>query len=648
MARRRPLWRQQRLSTRTAPRDMWPWRDWVIEAYNSNLPFDQFTRQQIAGDLIPNATTEQRLASGFLRNNATTDEGGAIAEEFRVEYAVDRVKTVSMVWMGLSLECAQCHSHKYDPITQTDYYRFFAYFNQASDPGMQTRRGNQTPVVDLFDEEKLARAEALRPQVASLQQQRDARAADCTADFEAWLAKATADVAAGPVVPQDMLLHAALDDAKGREVVNLATDAARGKLEGPEKWAAGRFEGAFECNGQNYVDFGNIGDFDRTDSFSYGGWIKPDGNPTGAPFAKMDDGNGHRGYDIHIAGGLIQIHIISTWPTNALKVRSKNKLKPNEWQHVFVTYDGSSKASGITIYLDGVKQEWDVEQDQLSDTIRTAVPVYLGRRNPGSPYKGLIDDIRIYPRLLSETEVQALAGSDPITPLLAKAADARTPEEVQTLRQHYLTAIDGTYQSLAKEIAAKEAQVAELTKPHVNVMVMADVPQMRPTYLLNRGNYDSPVKDTELMPGIPASLGLLPEGSPPNRLGLADWIVTPDNPLTARVAVNRYWAMFFGQGIVTTLEDFGAQGDWPTHPALLDWLAVDFAKHGWDTKRTIKQIVMSSTYRQSARTTPELLERDPENKLLARAPASASWVSSSATVRSRPADCSCRSSAARA
>ncbi|MEZ5940757.1 MAG: DUF1553 domain-containing protein [Planctomycetaceae bacterium] len=602
------------------PRDMWPWRDWVINAYNDNMPFDQFTIEQLAGDLIPDATTSQKVATGFLRNNATTDEGGAIAEEFRVEYAVDRVKTFSMVWLGMSLECGQCHDHKYDPFTQQEYYELFAYFNQASDPGMQTRNGNQTPVVDLYDDAKLAEAESLKPKVAELKQQVEARKLECEPEFQNWLTAARTNAADGPQLPAGLAFHAPLDEGQGTEVANVVGEQpGSGKLNGPANWSAeGRSGAAFDCNGQNFVEFANVADFERTDSFSYGCWIKPNGAPTGAPLARMDDGNSYRGFDLHIAGGVVQVHLINTWPSNAVKVRSKDKLVADQWQHVFVTYDGSSKAAGVKIYINGEEKPWDIEQDALSDTIRTTVPFYLGRRNPGSPYKGLIDDVRIYPRVLSGAEVAALAGSDPIAPLLAKPAAEATPDELATLKQHYLTAIDEPHQKLVKEVAGLESRIAELGKPLVNVMVMQDVPNMRATYVLDRGNYASPKKDAELRPSVPAIFPQPAEGTPENRLGLAQWLMQPNHPLTARVAVNRYWAMLFGKGIVKTQEDFGAQGDWPTHPRLLDWMAVDFVESGWDVKRCLKQMVMSATYRRSAAATPESRESDPENALYAR------------------------------
>jgi hypothetical protein len=600
------------------PRDMWPWRDWVISAYNSNKPFDQFTLEQLAGDLLPDSTVDQRVATGFLRNNATTDEGGLIEEEYRVEYAVDRVKTTSMVWMGLSMECAQCHNHKYDPITQEEYYKFFAYFNQAADPGNQTRNGNQAPVVDIHDNIKIAQADKLQKQLDALKPQIEARSQAADADFQKWLTAAAANADQQSVIPTDMVVHVPLDEGKGRNVADLANKDRKGKLNGPAKWGDGKFGKAFDCDSANFVDLGDAGDFDGSHGFSYGAWIKPKGAGSGAPIARMNNANNFRGYDLHLSGGLVAPHIISNWPADAIKVNSKQKLKPDTWQHVFVTYDGSKKADGVRIYVDGKLWEWTIEQNGLKSSIKSKGPFYLGRRNGGSNYTGLIDDVRVYGRVLAESEVAALAGNDVITPLLTKAADQRSDDEQNVLRTHYLNVVDETYKSLATKQTDLSSKIAEYRKPVVNVMIMNDVPQMRDTFILARGDYASPLKDHKVEPSVPAALPALPAGAAANRLGLANWLTQPDNPLTARVTVNRYWSMLFGEGIVRSLEDFGAQGEWPSHPDLLDWLAVDFVESGWDIKHSLKQMVMSSTYRQSATLTPDKLHADPENRLLSR------------------------------
>ncbi|APZ96102.1 DUF1553 domain-containing protein [Fuerstiella marisgermanici] len=600
------------------PRSMWPWRDWAIDAYNSNKPFDQFTMEQLAGDLLPNATTQQKVATGFLRNNATTDEGGLIEEEYRVEYAIDRVKTTSIVWMGLSMECAQCHNHKYDPITQKEYYQFFAYFNQSADRGKQTRNGNAVPTVDLFDSVKIGEAETLERQLADTARDLDKRSKVAEGEYQKWVAIAASKVSGLPLLPTGMTAHVPLDEGKGRVIVDATNAERNGKLHGAEKWADGKFGKSFDCDSTNFIDMGDAGDFDGSHGFSYGAWIKPKGTASGAPIARMNNANAFRGYDLHISGGVIEPHIIHRWPDDAIKVRTKNKLKPDEWQHVFVTYDGSGKASGVKIYVDGKPQEWTIEQDGLAGTIKSKGPFYLGRRNGGSHFNGLIDDVRVYARSLAEAEVAAISGNDVVTPLLAKAAAERSDAENATLRKHYLNVVDEPYKTLLRQQAKLTSQIAELKQPVANVMIMNDAEEMRKTYVLARGDYASPLKDHTVQPGVPAALPALQAGASSNRLGLATWLTQPNHPLTARVAVNRYWAMLFGEGIVRSLEDFGAQGEWPSHPALLDWLAVDFVENGWDIKRTIKQMVMSSTYRQSSAVTSEKLAADPENRLLSR------------------------------
>ncbi len=621
------------------PRNMWAWRDWVIGAYNDNKPFDEFTVEQLAGDILPEATVEQKIATGFNRNNATTDEGGAIAEEYRVEYAVDRVKTTSLVWLALTMECGQCHSHKYDPISQKEYYQFFAFFNQAADPGMQTRGGNQSPVVDVPNYLLRKNLPGLRRELARVEGLRADRAKAAEGDYAAWLAMAEARAGGAQEPPGDVLVHFPFDEsegkaAKGREASGIVGSGIAGsgggapgavesrelggQLKGNASRTKGKLGGAIEVSGKGFVDLGDVADFERTDSFSYGAWLRPKGKVSGAPLARMDEGDAYRGYDLHLDRGRVQVHLVHKWPGNAIKVKTKSALKPDTWRHVFVTYDGSSRAAGVHVYIDGKAQELDVEQNGLRDSIRTAKPLYVGRRHSGERYQGLVDDVRVYQRVLSATEIALLAGQDEIGPILAKARDARTTEEATTLRTHYLETADEEYIRLSKALASARAKVAEASAPLTSVMVMRDVEKPRPTYVLMRGNYASPMKDRPVEPGVPAFLPRLAKDAPPNRLGLARWLVGRDHPLTARVAVNRYWHIFFGAGIVKSVENFGTQGELPSHPALLDWLAVDFIENGWNVKRTIKQMLMSSAYRQSSRITPERLARDPENRLLAR------------------------------
>ena len=600
------------------PRDMWAWRDWVINAYNDNKPFDNFTIEQLAGDLIPEATVEQRIASAFNRNNATTDEGGAIAEEFRVEYAVDRVKTTSMVWLGLTMECAQCHEHKYDPISQEEYYRFYSYFNQAADPGMQRRTGNTAPTADVPNYQAKAELADIRQELRRTQADLDVRRRNAETDFWKWVAEAEADKSRWQQAHGNMLAHFCLDEGEGNTVKDSVDLNRQGTIHGQPHWTSGIVGGGLRCAKEDFVDLGNVADFERTAAFSYGGWLKPAENPGGAVIARMNVENSHRGYDLYLAEGKIMIHLSHHWPNNAIKVVSTDQLVQDKWQHVLITYDGSSKAAGVKIYVDGVLWNQKIERDQLTKSIRTNVPLYLGRRNSSSPFHGELDDIRIYARQLTANEAKSIAEQSRFRPFLTNSAVDRTAADIEHLRMYYLSHRDEEYQRIDANYANLKTRETEAAQPRGNVMVMGDVPETRMTYVLQRGNYASPQKDRPVTPGVPAALSPLPSDAPANRLGLARWLVAPDHPLTARVTVNRYWMMLFGTGLVASVEDFGSQSEWPSHPDLLDWLAVDFVESGWNVKRMIKQLVMSAVYRQSSRVTDTLLKGNPANRLLAR------------------------------
>ena len=600
------------------PRDMWPWRDWVIRAYNNNKPFDRFSIEQLAGDLLPESTVEQKIATGFNRNNATTDEGGAIAEEFRVEYAVDRVMTTSLVWLGLSLQCAQCHDHKYEPISQEDYYRFFAFFNQSSDPGMQSRGGNQAPVVNVPNFARVAMMKKEQKALKAAEEKLAAREKTAEPDFLAWVSKAEKNSKSGPTEPTGLIHYFSLDEGQGNTISDSIDTKRKGSVKGKAQWVDGKFGKAFRTDGRNYIELGDRANFDRTDAFSYGAWIKPAGN--GAPLAKMNDGNKYRGWDLYLQNGHVGMHLINAWPNDALKVVSNGKVRNGKWNHIFVTHDGSGTSAGVKIYIDGKAQGLKTEQNSLRSTTRSKASLNIGRRQPGSPYKGQVDDVRIYGRELNGSEVAVLAGSDPLAPILATPAARRKPGQVAVLRKHFLSSLDKEYISISREASRWRSKINAASKPQGNVMVMKDVAKPRKTYVLMRGNYASPIKEKPLEPGTPSILPLQVEGSPPNRLGLARWLFQPEHPLTSRVAVNRYWYMLFGTGIVKTLEEFGSQGDWPSNLQLLDWLAVDFRNNGWDVKRMLKQMIMSSTYRQKAKVSSSLVELDPENRFLGRGP----------------------------
>tara|TARA_Y100000588_G_scaffold227062_1_gene240881 strand:- start:212 stop:3346 length:3135 start_codon:yes stop_codon:yes gene_type:complete len=612
------------------PRTMWPWRDWVLHAYRDNMPFDQFSIEQLAGDLLPEASVQQKIASGFNRNHATTDEGGVIAEEFRVEYVVDRVKTTGNVWMGLTMECAQCHSHKYDPISHKEYYQFYAFYNNNSDPGMQTRRGNQAPVVNVVDVGQSKKIAAIEKRKDELAKKLQARKKDAVAAFDEWADEQFLEVAEKgekkPLEPGGLVAHLPLDSFDKNLTKDLVRKQGENKLHGKAKViGAGKFGGGLKIEGNGFVEVKGFGDFEWNQPFSYGCWIKaPNGNQNGCVLGKMDEGNSYRGYDLWLQNGFAGAHVISKWQENAVKVVSKKRITAKKWQHLFVTYDGSGSAAGTQLYINGEKQQKTVEADGLNASIVTKKPLRLGRRFNSSFSNGVeIDDVRFYDRALSDAEVKSLSGSDPIGPLLAISKADRTPAQTNALLEHYLNSLDQPYKDIVAQRRKLDGELAGLNKgSKVTSMVMADNPQnkMRKTYLLMRGNYASPDKSAEIAAGTPAFLPEMDEDLPKTRLGMAKWLMSPEHPLTARVTANRHWQTIFGRGIVDSPSDFGSQGSWPTHPELLDWLAADLRDNGWNVKRAIKQMVMSATYRQSSVTSEEHLEKDPLNRLLVRAP----------------------------
>ena len=600
-------------------RQIWPYRDWLIRAFNENLPFDKFTVWQIAGDLLPEATLDQKIATGFGRCNVTTSEGGSIAEEYRVRYAVDRVETTSTVWMGLTAGCAVCHDHKFDPLSQVDFYRLYAYFYNFAEREMD---GNALlppgPLLDAPTEQQTTQLAALDKQLSDVKTKIAGRRGDTKADLAAWEAKVKAGDATLPQAPADMIVYVPFDDGSGNTAADIAAETRRGQIHGAAKWADGKHGGALEFDGNTHVEFADAAAFERTDKFSYGAWVRRAAGGAATVLSRMDDGQDFRGYDMYLGGGKVFVHIIHQWDRNAIRVNTKQPLPENEWQHVMTTYDGSSKATGVKVFINGKPVELEITHNSLSGTIKTPKPLRIGRRTPGAPMKGALDDVRIYPRQLTDAEVALVAGANPIADIVALPPDKRTQQQTEQLQDYYLATFDKAYQQLTKQQADVTGQIAAIKAAIPKTMIMGDRPEKKPVYRLVRGQYDQPDKEVELQPDVPAVLSQLPEGASTDRLALANWLVSREHPLTARVTINRYWQQLFGTGIVKTTEDFGSQGEWPSHPALLDWLAVEFIESGWDLKHMLKLMVMSHTYRQSSAATPEHLAKDKENRLLAR------------------------------
>jgi hypothetical protein len=630
-------------------RDMSPWRDWVIDAYNRNLPLDTFITWQLAGDLLPEPTREQRLATAFNRHHMQSQEGGIVPEEYRVEYVADRVQTFGQAFLGLSLDCARCHDHKYDPVTQKEYFQLFAFFNSVNESGQAPYSGMPSPTVVLPSAEAEAR-------LAELEQERRALEAEAAIDnpaydaaFEAWLALPARE---------GLIVHLPLDAPRARPVpqragrpgagptrqlvfANLARPQEHGILGGdPDRIPAtvpGRLGEAQRLVGDSEIHAAyGVGFFDRHQPFSLGIWFRIDEPGAAGPLVTRSGGfaNGYRGYLVQIEeDGRVTASLHHVAPDDSVVVRTIDPVAPHAWRHLTFTYDGSSRASGLRLFLDGAPVATETVVDNLTRSIfesgiegnqMSGRPLSLRIGGVGELSKETlrdvsVDDFTMFERQLSALEAAALAGArQPDAPLVTKDPAALTADERAALREHYVLHVSPERARVLARLTAVRDEENKLWTSQPSVMVMRDLPTPRPTFVLARGAYDSPTDRVE--PGTPQAILPFPDDLPRNRLGLAQWLLSPQQPLTARVIANRYWAKAFGRGLVATAADFGNQGELPSHPELLDWLATTLVQSGWDGKALHRLIVTSATYRQSSIATPELRERDPENRLLARGP----------------------------
>ena len=599
-------------------RDMWPWRNWVVEAYNRNLPYDQFVVQQLAGDLLPNATLDQRIATGFNRNHPIDFEGGAIPEEYAAAYIFDRIDTTATAFMGLTMRCGQCHDHKYDPITQKDYYRFFAFFHNVPENGLDGQTGNAVPFIKAPTPEQQVQLTSLTSKVSTLDASLKQRATELTLLQLAWEKQATLNLAGLHDVTEGIAARFRMDEGTGADIIDQTGKLARVHFEGAPAWGAGQSGPALKLDGATSAAIPAGLTFERNQGFSYGAWVYPTSADSGTVISHMDDATGIRGWDLFLQNGTVYAHFIHEWEKNAIRVNTKDPVPLNKWSHLFVTYEGTSKAAGIHIFVNGKSVELMRTHDTLTDSIVVSTPAHIGKRNPAAPFKGMLQDLRVYNRALTAAEVDNIVSMGPIREALAVVAEKRSPAQREALAKYYRENVDEAYRKIASELNSAQAEKSTLDASIPTTMVMEEMPKPRDTFILVRGQYDKP--SDKVTPGTPAFLPPIPAGIAPNRLALARWLVAPDHPLTARVAVNRLWQQVFGTGIVKSSENFGLQGDRPSNPELLDWLATEFMRTGWDQKKMIRLIVTSSTYRQISKTTKEMQETDPENRLLARAP----------------------------
>lgn len=526
------------------------------------------------------------IATGFHRNHRTNAEGGIVPEEFRVEYVADRVETTSIVWMGLTMGCARCHDHKYDPIKQRDFYRMFAFFNNVPEKGLVYNFGNDAPMIKAPTPQQAAKLAELDAAKAQTESAYTALAPQIAADQRKWERHAAHSKAL------DWSPHAGL-------IVNRPDSV--------------------DLDGKSFIDGGNVANFDYLDPFTLSAAVNP-ASANGAILTRVEDYFEGEGYGLYLIDGKVRLHIIKRWTDIGLRVETEDAVPLHQWTHLTATYDGYRNASGVKIYVNGQEAKLKILFDDLNYPLGASDPFRIGGGGgPKLRFQGSIREVRVFNRALSLEEAGLLPLHETIQQIAAKPPEQRSKPEADKLALCFLDRFAS--KKIRETQASMIAAAAERKKFYESiqtVMVMQDTPQPRDAFILKRGAYDA--HGEKVTAGTPGFLPPFHSDWPVNRLGLARWLVAPENPLTARVIVNRYWQMYFGEGLVKTVQDFGSQGEAPVNPELLDWLATEFVQSGWNVKAMQKTIVMSAAYRQSSKVTPELLQRDPENRLLARGP----------------------------
>ena len=574
-------------------RTQWPWRTWVIDAYNHNVPFDQFTIEQLAGDLLPDPSVDQLVATGFNRNHRINDEGGIVPEEYLVEYHVDRVETTAGTWLGMTFGCARCHDHKFDPLSQKDFYKFLGFFNGVPENGKDGRKGFATPYLRVAVRGKQTEYEKLVDLVDSLSKQFNQSIPKLESALDSWVQKKETELTNGSlawsideprnITSGDAVEFEVLDDRSALSFlrafgvgnptfkVNISPGVKTVKAIRLETLLHENLPGGLTLNDGNFiltefsVDLRRKGEKPITLELAS---AEADYEQAGYPVANAIDGKPKTGW-------AVDGHIKKEDRVAVFTFAEPVNINQGDILQVSLAHKSEEPEHAI-----GRFRLSTTDQEQASLSIDSGLP------------------------------------SDVLKTLHTKAAD-RTSKEQTVLTLYHA--------SVAPEIAPIREKLKEAKNKldkfedafTTNVMVMEEMTELRPTHVLERGLYNKPGEQvTADVPG--EMLGALPPNALKNRLGLAQWLVSGNHPLTARVMMNRYWSMFFGSGLVETIEDFGLQGAYPSHPKLLDWLATEYPRSGWNTKEMVKLIVTSATYRQSSDVTPEMVERDPTNRLLAR------------------------------
>lgn len=599
-------------------RAIWPYRDWVIGAFKANMPWDQFTIEQIAGDLIPNRSLDQHVATGFNRCMATTGEGGAIAEEYEAIYAKDQVDTVSAVWLGLTTGCASCHDHKFDPISMKDFYSLAAFFRNTTMHAMDRNNANHAPSIFVPRHEDRSRYAALESEIAELDAAINQRRTKADAAFESW--------AKSPALADADDLATALE-------FHLPLNEAVGPIEGIAKGKAQQWPTDVErINGplgkapvvsSKPIVLGDHASFGRGDKVSYGGYVYYEGKPTGAVVSRIDPAKDYRGWDLYLQGGIPATHIVDTWPGKANKLLRGRGIAQKKWHHVMVTFDGSQPpVTAVSLYVDGVLARKRAQPASLGDDIVANAPLVLGGRGGTADKivggKVALQDFRFYRRILSESEIKRLSSLGQIASIINTPSSKWSKDQRDKALDYYLSHADKATIELRIKKQPLDQELAAIKGRGSMSLVMVEKQEEPFAHVLERGQYTD--KGEKVFAATPEFLPPMAESLPNNRLGLAKWLVDPANPLPARVTMNRAWSYLFGKGIVETASDFGIMGQRPSHPQLLNWLAAEFVASDWDYRHMLKMMVTSMAYRQSGMVSAEKIEKDPNNTLLSRGP----------------------------
>jgi hypothetical protein len=619
------------------PRTAWPFRDWVIKSFNQNQPYDQFVTWQLAGDMLPNPTRDQLVATGFNRMHQQSQEGGIIPEEYRVAYVTDRVDTFGKTFLGITVECARCHDHKYDAISHKDYYSLYAFFNNNNENGQVPYNGESSPTVTLPTPEADAKLKFIHGRLEKEKEVRSKKGAIYEANFQKWLSAAEFQPEKS-IIPasHEMLGHFTFDEPSGRSFRNLADTAHKARAEGDDSLSnaavrKGRLGNARFIYGDNSVRFGNnFAFFERHQAFTVSIWLKLDDPTITGSLIHKSNGvfNGYRGWNVfREKDGKIKLTISHVWPENAIEIQTTTPFPMNKWTQIGFSYDGFSKASGLKLYINGQQADVTVHNDNLTESIlfgKNKTNWYvdqlsIGRLSDQRTKNFAVDELKIYTRELAPLEMLGLYTlKDEVLAILKTPKTQRKPAQVAALREYYLTGIDPDRTENLCESRQLILQETEILDKEIDVMIMKEQKFPRKTYILNRGAYDAP--GDEVHADTPESFFKIPANFPKTRLGLAKWLLHEDHPLFTRVTVNRFWMMYFGKGIVISSDDFGNQGDLPTHPELLDYLAATFRESKWNVKALQKLIVTSATYRQASNVDIKTREMDPDNRWYTRGP----------------------------